>query len=65
MSHRACYLAVCISGLLLFFQSCTPSDDEPTQGFKVEGIVTSENGTPLQGVLVNSIVDTVVTEESG
>lgn len=50
----------------VFFNGCATDEtvDNPTP-FQVTGIVTSDLGQPLSGVLVNSVVDTVFTDPNG
>lgn len=52
--------------LPVFFAACRNDDfgDQP-DGFFVTGVVRSDDGTLLEGVLINSVVDTVVSDSAG
>ncbi len=52
-----------LSTMLLW--RCASDDDAGGEVFHVSGVVSDNSGIPLSGVVVNTIVDTVFTDNSG
>lgn len=64
MRMNTTHLWLAIS-LFFIIISCGTQDDALPESFSVTGIVTTGDGVPIEGVEVNSIVDTVFTDANG